>query len=114
MHGIERSQGSVTIVDVVGRLRVEDGVVDFRALVARLIADGRRDVVLYLAACPYGDSAGLGEVATALVRVQKAGGRLVLLNPTERVQELLRMTRLLDVFTVCGDEPSAIDAVQRL
>ena len=113
MHAIERRQHGVTIIEVVGRLRVEDGVDDFRALVAGLIADGRRHVVLNLARCLYVDTAGLGEVATALVRAQKAGGRLVLVSPTARVQELLRITRLLDLFTVCGDEPSAIDAVHR-
>jgi anti-anti-sigma factor len=114
MQATERSLGSVTIVDVVGRLGVEHGAADFRALVARLIGDGRRDVVLNLSACHYVDSAGLGELATALVRMQKAGGRLVLLKPADRVLELLRITRLLDVFTVYSDESSAIDAVQRL
>lgn len=114
MQAIERSQGSVTIVDVVGRLGVEHGAADFRALMAQLIADGRRDLVINLAACHYVDSAGLGELATTLVRMQKAGGRLVLLKPSDRVLELLRITRLLDVFTVLSDESSAIDVVQQL
>ena len=114
MQAIERSQDNVTIIDVVGRLVVEDGVNELRALVARLIAEGRRDLVLNLGPCPYVDSAGIGTLATALVRVHKSGGQLVLLNPRERVKELLRMTGLLDVFTVYDDEPSAVHAVQRV
>ena len=114
MQGIERSQGSVTIVDITGRLRVEEGVDELRALIVRLIAEGRRYIVLNLAGCSYVDSAGLGELATALVKARKAGGQLVLLNPTERVEELLKITRLGDVFTIHRDERAAIDAVQTL
>ena len=112
MQGTERRHGTVTIVDVVGRLRVEDGADDFRALITRLVAEGQRYVVLNLTSCAYVDSAGLGELATALVKVRKAGGQLVLLNPTPRVLELLRITRFVDVFTIYRDEREAIEAVQ--
>ena len=112
MQGIERRHGTVTIVDVVGRLHVEDGADDFRALITRLVGEGQRYIVLNLAACAYVDSAGLGELATALVKVRRAGGQLVLLNPTARLQELLRITRFVDVFTIHRDEREAIDAAQ--
>jgi anti-sigma B factor antagonist len=112
MQCLQRNQGSVTIVDIAGRLRVDEGVDELRALVARTIAEGRRYLVLNLAGCSYVDSAGLGEMATALVRVRKADGQLVLLNPTERVEALLDITRLRDVFTICRDEPAAVAALQ--
>jgi anti-anti-sigma factor len=110
VQALERPRGSVTIVDITGRIRLDDGAQEFRALIARLFAEGKRAVVLNMAACPYVDSAGLGELATALVKARNAGGQLVLLNVAERIQELLRITRLLRVFIIRHDEPSAVDA----
>ena len=112
MQAILRTQGIVTVIDIAGRLRLEDGVDEFRAVVGRLVGEGQPSVVLNMAACSYVDSAGLGELATALVKVRKAGGQLVLLNPTDRVHELLRVTRLGEVFTIHRDEQAAVQAVQ--
>jgi anti-sigma B factor antagonist len=112
MELTERTEGGVTILDLVGRLRVEDGASDFRASIVGLIAKGCCCLVLNLERCPYVDSAGLGELATALVKARKAGGQVVLVNVPDRVLELLRITRLTDVFTICQDERSALAAVQ--
>jgi anti-sigma B factor antagonist len=112
MPCFERSDGIVTILDITGRLSLDDGTEEFRALVARLIGENKTRIVLNMAACRFVDSAGLGELATALVKTHNAGGRLVLLNLTDRVRELLRMTRLLESFTVQNDEATAVATAQ--
>jgi anti-anti-sigma factor len=106
----ERRLHGVTVVEMVGPLRLDDGVEQFRATMRRLVAAGDSRIVLHMAGCQSIDSAGLGELATALVRARKAGGHLVLLDLPPRAEQLLQVTRLLPVFTVCTDESSAIVA----
>jgi anti-sigma B factor antagonist len=108
----ERSDGIVTILDITGRLNLGDGTEEFRALLVGLIGERKTRIVLNMAGCRHVDSAGLGELATALVRTQNAGGKLVLLNLPDRVRELLRITRLLEAFTVQNDEAAAVAAAQ--
>ena len=109
---VERRDGIVTILDITGRLSLDDGTQEFRALVVGLIGENRNRIVLNLAACGQVDSAGLGELATALVKTHNAGRKLVLLNVTGRVRELLRITRLLEAFTVENDEAAAVAIAQ--
>ena len=56
--------------------------------------------VLDLTEVPYMDSAGLGVLTNAYVSYQKHGYRLVLVGVSERVQALLRLTRLDRLFEV--------------
>ena len=109
---VERRDGIVTILDITGRLSLDDGTREFRALLVGLIGENRNRIVLNMAACSHVDSAGLGELATALVKTHNAGGKLVLLNVTDRVRELLRITRLLESFTVQNDEAAAVATAQ--
>ena len=106
----ERRFQSVTLVEMIGPLRLDDNVEQFRATMQRLVAAGDSRIVLNMAGCQSVDSAGLGELTTALVRTRKAGGNLVLLDLPPRVEQLLQITRLLPMFTVCTDESSAIVA----
>jgi len=62
--------------------------------------DGR--VVLDLSEVEIIDAAGLGALVDLHVRVTQSGAELVLLNPHVNVLEVLRMTRLDSVFTVCS------------
>ena len=112
MLWVERSDGIVTILDITGRLNLDDGTEEFRALLVGLIGERKTRIVLNMAGCRHIDSAGLGELATALVRTHNAGGKLVLLNLPYRVRELLRITRLLEAFTVQNDEAAAVAAAQ--
>jgi len=54
-------------------------------------------IVLDLRDCMHMDSAGLGALATALVKAHKVGRQLVLLHVSGRVRELLRITSLVSV-----------------
>jgi anti-sigma B factor antagonist len=108
----ERRLDGVTLVEMMGPLRLDDGVEQFCATMRRLIAAGDSRIVLNMAGCQSVDSAGLGELASALVRARKAGGNLILLELPPRTEQLLQVTRLRPLFTVCTDESSAIVAAR--
>lgn len=107
----ERPLGDITIIDVRGHIMFEDGDQELRSAVARTLQAGGRKVILNMAEVPYVDSAGLSELVRSYVAIQKAGGRVVLLDVGRKVHELLTLANLLRIFKVVESEE---DAVSRL
>jgi anti-anti-sigma factor len=66
-------------------------------------------LLLDLSAVPDMDSAGIGELLTIHTSVTRRGLKVALANVNRRVQEVLDITRLDGIFTVCTDEPSALE-----
>jgi anti-sigma B factor antagonist len=104
----ERWIGDVTIIDIDGRMIVEDGADLFRDSVRQLVRQDRVKLVVNFHGVPYIDSTALGEVVRAYTSVARKGGALKLLNVTARVQELLVVTRLLAIFDLFDDEAEAL------
>jgi anti-anti-sigma factor len=112
----ERRIGDVTIIDMEGRITVQEGVDVFRDLVRGLVALSRINIVLNFKEVRYIDSTALGELVRAHLSIARRHGRLTLVHLPSTVRELLATTRLLPVFDVFGDEAEAVnsyDDVQR-
>jgi anti-sigma B factor antagonist len=103
-----RDAGSVTVVDIGGRIMLGEGSALLRRTIRELLDDGRNQIVLNLADVSYIDSSGIGELVTAFTTVKKAGGTLKLLQLTKKVHDLLQLTKLFTVFEVYSDEHSAL------
>jgi anti-sigma B factor antagonist len=104
----ERWIGDVTIIDIDGRVTVEDGADTFRDAVQQLVRQGRVKLVLNLHGASYIDSTALGEIIRAYMSATRKGGTLKLLNVTARIHELLVITRLLSVFDLFDAEAEAV------
>lgn len=61
-----------------------------------------RNVILDLSSVDAIDASGIG----VLVSLQAAGIYLKLLNPTEQVREILRLTKLDSIFEICESQSS--------
>lgn len=101
-----RLVSGVVIVDVTGRLCFLE--VALRDQVNELLDEGHRDFVLNLAGVPYIDSFGLGQLVSIWTSIRSEGGQLVLLRPTDHVQQLLELTKLNTVFLISGEEAQAV------
>jgi anti-sigma B factor antagonist len=104
----ERRAGPVTIVDVSGRFDSSDANGRLKEKVSSLLSETRRLIVLNLAGVSYIASTGLGELAATHAMVSRQGGRIVLLNLTKRVEDLLAICRLRTVFDVFETEAEAV------
>ena len=104
----ERSVGDVMILDLKGKITLGEGDESLKDKVNSLINQGHRKIVLNLAAVPYLDSAGLGEVVRAYTTVSRQGGSLKLLSLTKRITDLLSITKLLTVFETFDSEKEAV------
>jgi anti-sigma B factor antagonist len=103
-----RQVGSVTIVDISGRIELGQESAAVRDMVADLLSQGHKHILLNLGAVDYIDSAGLGSLVAAFASVRKQGGDLKLLNLTSKVIDVMQITRLYTVFDVATDEATAV------
>ena len=77
-----------------------------------LRADGARRVVVDLGGVDHMNSSGLGMLIGALTSARNAGGDLKLAAVPGRVQTLLSVTRLTDVFETHGTADAAVASYQ--
>jgi anti-sigma B factor antagonist len=104
----ERSLGSVTVLDIAGRLTIDGGAEYLKDKINSLIAQGRTRILLNLRGVPYIDSGGLGQLVASYGSVMKNGGALKLLHANARNHDLLSITRLVTVFEAFDDEADGL------
>jgi anti-sigma B factor antagonist len=98
----------VTIIDIGGRIVLGDETETLRRAVREMIAKGKKKIVLNLAEVDYIDSSGVGELVGSFTAVRNSGGELKLLNLTQKVQDILNVTKLYTVFDIKDDEFKAV------
>lgn len=103
-----RQIGSVTIVDMGGKLTRGVGDRVLREKVDDLLANGARRIVLNLEMVPYMDSAGIGEVVGCAKRAAGMGSIVKLVNPHRRVYDLLHLVKLDMIFEIHTAEEEAL------
>lgn len=104
----ERQAGDVTILDLDGKITIGEGSVALRNAIRRLVGEGKKKILLNLAGVGYVDSSGIGELVSSFTAVNKEGGQLKLLNLTQKIQDLLAITKLLTVFDTFENEGEAL------
>ena len=106
----ERKVGKVTVLDLKGRVRIGGDTVALHKSIRRLVEEDKTEILLNLAGVTHIDSTGLGELISSHVTVSNTGGQIKLIHLTERMRELMTITKLLTVFDVYDDEPEAIES----
>lgn len=106
-----REAGRVTVLSLTGRLSVDEEPLLKRAITTQLEA-GRVLLVLNLAAVSLIDSAGLGALVAACVKMRRRHGDLKLVRVTRRNDHALRITRLDTVFESFESEDEAVGSFE--
>ena len=106
----ERQAGDVTVLDLSGKITIGEGSVALRAAIRRLLEEGKKRILLNLSGESYVDSSGIGELVSSYTAINKEGGQLKLLNLTQKIQDLLTITKLLTVFDVYDNETEALNS----
>lgn len=104
----EREVDGIVILDMAGRLVLDQGDAAFRDWIADLVTRGRTQIILNLRDVSYIDSAGVGVMVAKLLSVRRAGGDIKLLHLTPRSNRVMTITKLLTVFEAYTDEQEAI------
>jgi anti-sigma B factor antagonist len=104
--------GGVEIITISGKIvGTQQSSQEFQELVHTLVSEGKKKYVIDLADTPWTNSLGVGMLMSAYTSVKRSGGDVVLANATDRIRDLLRVTRLDAVFSV---HDSLYDAMEHL
>ena len=101
-----RDEAGVSIVAVSGEPDASSAA-DLEKAIDRLLAEGRRSVLVSLGEVGFIDSAGLAALVKALKRVRKASGKLFLAGLQPAVRRVFELTRLDKAFEIAADEAEA-------
>ena len=102
----------VTIIDCNGRIVFGEESALLRDTIKKQVGQNSQ-IILNLGGISYIDSGGLGTLVALYTTAQNAGGAVKLVNLTQRVGDLLQVTKLLTVFEVFDNEEKAIDSFQK-
>jgi anti-sigma B factor antagonist len=104
----ERREGEVTVLDLKGRIRISGGTLVLHKAIRCLVDEGKTKILLNLANVTHIDSTGLGELISSHVTLSNKGGEIKLVYLTERLRDLMTITKLLTVFDVYDNESDAL------
>jgi anti-sigma B factor antagonist len=109
---IVRTIDDIVIVDCNGRIIFGEESADLRDTVKMVISQSKR-VVLNLSGVTYIDSGGLGTLVALYTTARNNGGAIKLANLTQRVGDLLQVTKLVTIFDVYNSEEEAIESFRK-
>jgi len=104
-----RAVNGVTVVDCNGRIVFGEESALLRDTLKELIKENSQ-IVLNLGGISYIDSGGLGTLVALYTTAQNADGAVKLAKLTQRVDDLLQVTKLLTVFEVYDSEEKAVQS----
>jgi len=107
-----RTVQDILVVNCDGRIVFGEESAELRDKVKALIAQNKR-IVLNLAGVTYIDSGGLGTLVALYTTAHNAGGAIKLTDLTQRVGDLLQVTKLLTIFEVYDTEEEAIQSFRK-
>ena len=106
----ERQAGDVTVLDMSGSIKMGEVRGVLRNAIRNLVSGGQKKILLNLGSVKYIDSSGIGELVSSYTSINNASGQLKLLNLTQKLQDLLTITKLLTVFDVYDSEADALNS----
>lgn len=107
-----RTVDSILVVDCHGRIVFGEESAMLRDTIRKLIAENKR-IVLNLSGVNYIDSGGLGTLVSLYTTAHNSGGSIKLCNLTQRVGDLLQVTKLVTIFEVYDSEGQALESFRK-
>ena len=104
-----RQAEDVSLIEVTGRLTSFEAEA-LREMILGLLNQGQRNMVLNLSRLEYLDSSGIGELVRNYLTVVKRGGAMRVIGLAPKVEEILKITQLYQVFPEFPDEAAALES----
>ncbi len=102
--------GKIAIIEIKGSLVGDEDTDKFRSAVQDFIEQGNKSLVINLGKVNYMNSSGIGAIISAYTSYKKVTGEIKLAGISNNVQNLLVVTKLIDVFDVHETVDEAIDS----
>ena len=103
-----REIGDVSIVDLNGRIVMGEETASLRETVAKMLQEGKKNILLNLADVSFIDSTGVGQLVSCYVTAGNRGASLRLLHRQKNIPDVLRITRVDTIIPRYADEKAAV------
>ena len=104
----QRDVEGVVVLDIEGKIMGGTDAEVFQQTIQSLIDRGQSRVLVNLAEVNWINSTGLGILIAGFSQLDKSGGKLKLLHVSERIQSLLKITKLYKIFESFQQEDEAV------
>ena len=105
-----REIGNVTIADLNGRIVMGEETASLRETVAKMLQEGKKNILINLAEVSFIDSTGVGQLVSCYVTAGNRGAGLRLLNTQKNIPDVLRITRVDTIIPRYADEEVAVES----
>jgi anti-sigma B factor antagonist len=105
-----RDVNNVRILDLEGKITIGSGDIELRQRIEDSVAAGTNNILLNFAGVTHIDSSGIGELVGCYTTMARRGGKMKLLNLTQKITDILHVTQLITVFDVYDNEAEALSS----
>ena len=103
-----KTVGKVCVLIPNGKIVIGEEVAAVREKIKELLGQGNKNILLNFSNVSYIDSTGVGALVGSFTTIRNQGGQMKLTNLSQRVRDILLVTKLLTVFDVYEKEEDAI------
>ncbi|HLY60116.1 MAG TPA: STAS domain-containing protein [Terriglobia bacterium] len=104
----ERQAGGAIILELSGRLYLGESSDELDQRLQGLINEAKVNLILNCSGVSAIDSQGIKVLVRSVISAHKRGGKVALLKISNRVRDVLTITRLLSVIESFDDEQAAL------
>jgi anti-anti-sigma factor len=97
-----------TILYVEGLIKLGESAEFFSSALENVLKNDSGNVIIDFTKIDYIDSTGIGELVGYLGKFSTQNRKLILVNPSERIQKLLKLAKLDAVFKIYNTEEEAV------
>ena len=106
----KKHHDNFTILYVEGLIKLGESAEFFSSALENVLKNESSNVIIDFTKIDYIDSTGIGELVGYLGKFSTQNRKLILVNPSERIQKLLKLAKLDTVFKIYDSEDAAIAA----
>ena len=111
MEILKREESGIMILSPTGKMTITNQATDIYTEVKELLQDGHSKIIVDMGKISFVDSSGLGQLIAIRSAVQNKKGTLVLAALTPNTEELMKITKLLSVFSITPTIQEAINTI---
>ncbi len=102
--------GKIAIIEIRGTLTGDGTTDEFQATVSDFVEQGNKSLVVDMQKVNYMNSSGIGALIAAHSRYRRNGGEVKLASLSQNIENVLAITKLINVFDICPTVDDAIDS----
>lgn len=105
-----RKINDISVIELNGFLTMNLGEYNIKKTITDLLNNGDKKILFKLDNVEFINSAGIGELVGAYISVTNRGGIIKLCGIPEKVNKMLRVTKVISIFNTYKTEEEAISS----